>query len=120
MTFMRAPHSTQCSLYAHLLVHPTKPPQTTSQPAQLSNNKRIVFIRNLFQSCRSLPNRQSVPKVHHLSSYQCGNKLHPSLSDCVNTSLLRDSFIPQKISSNCSETIIKPVDFNFRSVILLK
>ena len=117
MTFMRASHSTQ-SLRAPVgAPHQATTDHFTAGPI---NNKRIVFIRNLFQSCRSLPNRQSVPKVHHLSSYQCGNKLHPSLSDCVNTSLLRDSFIPQKISSNCSETIIKPVDFNFRSVILLK
>ena len=114
------------SLYAHLLVHPNMaaPAETTAVLAgpQLTT-KRISFIRNLAQSCTSLPNRPSVPKVHCLSSNQCGNKLHPSLSDCVNTTLLRDSFIPQKILSNRREhssTIIKPVDFNFRSVILLK
>ena len=102
MTFMRAPHSTH-SLRAPVGVHPTKPPQTTSQPAQLIT-KESAFIRNLLKSCRSLSNRQSVPKVQHLSSYSVQISVETSpILPCLTayyTSLLRDSFIPQKILSN--------------------
>ena len=121
MTFMRAASSVFTRTCTVASAGTSKP-----LPANLtSNNKKNRFYKkSAVQICRSLLNRQSVPKVHPLSSYQCENKLHPSLSDCVNTSLLRDRFIPQKIFSNRSDHIqvhiIKPVDFNFRSVILPK